>query len=93
MSFEMFVRLLQSLITMADRPENIKKALDILASLDEMCDTTDKIDRRTAYAIHVAADSFNIFVARRSEFAGIPGEFHTNKKKRQRLAMYLMPSC
>ena len=30
MSFEMFVRLLQSLITMADSPENVEKAFKIL---------------------------------------------------------------
>ena len=89
----MFVRLLQSLITMADRPENVEKALNILISLDEMCMATKKIDRRTAYAMRVAADNFKIFVARRNEFAGIPGDIDTNRKKRHRLAMYLMPAC
>ena len=93
MSFEMFVRLLQSLITMADSPENVEKAFKILDMLDDMCETTNKVDGRTAYAIHVAADSFNFFVSQRSEFAGIPGDVNTNRKKRRRLAMYLMPSC
>ena len=93
MSFEMFVRLLQSLITMADSPENVEKAFKILDMLDDMCETTNKVDGRTAYAIHVAADSFDILVAQRNEFAGIPGDVNNNKKKRHRLAMYLMPGC
>ena len=93
MSFDMFVRLLQSLITMADRPENVEKALNILVSLDALCDTTNKIDGRTAYAIHEAANSFDIFVMQRDEFAGKPGDFENNRKKMQRLAMYLRPSC
>ncbi|MDO4755059.1 MAG: hypothetical protein Q4A54_01860 [Parabacteroides sp.] len=93
MSLEMFIRLLQSLITMADTPENVERANSILISLCQMGNSSRKVDRLTAYAMHIAASSFDYLVAHRKEFAGVPGQVAINKQKRHRLRMFLSPGC
>ena len=95
MSYERFIELLQMLITMTDpqNEEQVLNAKNILKNLLELAEDSGMADAQTIRVMHEAYVEFNLFLHRKADFAGKPGDVMGNKAKRNRLAMMLRPGC
>ena len=95
MSLDGFIRLFQSLLTMAD-PENelsVEYAETILRMVFALARQSGKADPVTIRCMDSGVRCFRSIFRHREEFIGKPGEFKTNNTKRQRLKNLLYPSC
>lgn len=95
MSLDGFIRLFQSLLTMAD-PDNelsIEYAETILRMVFALARQSSKVDSVTMRCMDNGIHSFRSIFRHREEFIGKPGAFKTNNAKRQRLKDLLYPSC
>lgn len=95
MSLDTFIRLFQSLLTMAD-PDNelsVEYAETILRMVFALVRQSGKADAMTMRCMDNGVQNFRLIFRHREEFAGRPGEFKTNSAKRQRLKDLLYPSC
>ena len=95
MSAERYIELLQMLITMTDprNQEEVLHATNILKELLELAKSSGKVKGFTLHMMHQGYFEFPFLLDRKEEFAGKPGDYDTNRAKRQRLAMLLRPGC
>lgn len=95
MSYDTFLKVLQSIITMTDAnsPESIKKSKEIVEGLYQLIASSGMAD---ILVTNMAADAvrlFNEIIMFKDDFAGVPGQIRRNKAKRDRLAMMIYPHC
>ena len=95
MSLERYIQLLQQLLTMTDpaNEEEVLCAKNVLKNLLELARESRKADRVVLRSMETGYDIFSNLLRRRMDFAGEPGDVIGNQKKRQRLAMMVMPGC
>lgn len=96
MSFDQFIRFLQSLLTMVSKnntEESIKKGTEILHNLYNLALSSHTADMQTTLAIRVACGEFEYLAYNADQFAGVPGQYSQNQAKRQRLSMVVTPHC
>ena len=89
------MELLQHLITMTDPADEqeVKSAENILVNLLLLAGKSGMADRKTIVAMRLACEDYQLLLRRKGDFAGEPGDYYTNRVKRQRLAMMLRPNC
>ena len=95
MSLENFLSYLQQILTMVN-PHDAKSvalAREALTSTVALAMMSGKIDPMAHRVMVVAEDSFEYLVQNARDFAGILGEYASNKQKRRRLGMILGPHC
>lgn len=95
MSKDLFLRLLQTLITITDAGDQrlVELGKSILNNLFELVRESGKCDAYLLRLIHSAYCNFQGLVDNKDSFAGYPGNFITNDNKRKRLEMSLYPHC
>ena len=96
MSIENFLSFLQQLLTIVDPedPQSVNMVKSLLLDLKILSDHTTKPFGFSTRSLITAANSeINYLIAHSSEFAGKPGEYDANRKKRQRLQFLLTPHC
>ena len=95
MSKDLFLRLLQSLITITDPLDqrHVELVKSIINNLFDLCRETGKCDAYTLRLIHSAYCNYQGLVDNKDSFAGNPGNFINNDNKRKRLEMALYPHC
>ena len=96
MSTENFLSFLQQLLTIVDPKDQqsvnmVKRLLSDLKTLSDY--NTKSFEMFTRKMIEAANLEIDYLIAHRSEFAGKPGKYDANYKKRQRLHMLLAPNC
>lgn len=95
MSEKNFLSYLQQLLSMVDPEDKYSIALAQMA-LDatvELARGSGKANPVTLRMMIAAKGMFRRLVAHRDDYAGVPGEYETNKQKRRRLAMMFQPGC
>ena len=95
MSYDTFLKVLQSIITMTDTnsPEAVKKSENIIKEIYMLILSSGMAD---ILVTNMAADAvrlFNEIIMFKDDFAGVPGQIRRNKAKRDRLAMMIYPHC
>ena len=95
MSLNSFIAYLQQLLTMVNPKDKYSVALakSALSSTIALAKASDKIDPLTARAMMAAENEFEYLVENAKDFAGKPGKFEENEKRRRRLQLTLIPSC
>ena len=95
MNRDTFLKLLQSLITMADAddPASIACAKAILKNLNELMRSSG-MATGPVHRMAVRAEMlFEDLLQYKEDFAGKPGDVIRNKQKRERLEMTIFPHC
>ncbi len=95
MSENAFISFLQQLLTMLDRsdPASVDMARSALSSLVSLAEASGKADGVTLRTMYAARSAFPFLVEHAEDFAGAPGKFPENEKKRSRLLNMLYPGC
>ena len=95
MSLNSFLIYLQQLLTMTDstNPYSVELAKSALRETSVLAKLSNMADGFTLRTMKNALDTFDQLVMNRDQFAGVPGEFQENEKKRRRLGMVLGPRC
>ena len=95
MSLKSFLIYLQQLLTMVDstNPYSVELAKSALRETFVLAKLSEMADGFTLRSMKNALDTFDQLVRNRDQFAGVPGEFQENEKKRRRLGMVLGPRC
>ena len=95
MSLNHFFFYLQQLLTMVDPKNRYSVALaeTALRATVDMAQISEKTDYLTYRIMSVAKHQFHYLVDHCEEYAGVPGEYQENEKKRRRLRMMLQPGC
>ena len=95
MSKKNFLMFLQELLTMVDKDNHYSVALakNALTSVLAMAQVSRKVDGFTLRMMMRAEADFTRLVSYAEDFAGVPGDFQENEKKRNRLGQMLAPSC
>ncbi len=95
MSFDSFIKYLQELLTMVDpyKVASVMQAKAALAATAALALNSDKTDPVTLRTMNAAMLRFDEFAKMRDEFAGVPGDYELNQKKRKRLGLMIRPSC
>ena len=95
MSEKRFIQLLQALLTMVD-PKSETSAACVKSTLENilaLAVESGKADAKTIHIIVFSIHRINILIDHKDDFAGIPGDYHGNMAKQQRLLNMLYPSC
>ena len=95
MSENAFISFLQQLLTMLDKndPVSVDTARSALSSLVSLAETSGKADGVTLRTMYAARSAFLLLAEHAEDFAGAPGKFLENEKKRSRLLNMLYPGC
>ncbi len=95
MSLNNFLSYLQQLLSMVD-PKNrysIEMGKIALSSTITLAVESHKIDAQTHRCMITANRMFELLAENAKDFAGKPGKYEENEKRRRRLQMALTPSC
>ncbi len=95
MTFDNFLSYLQQLLTMVD-PEDrssIELAKKALSATIRLAIESGKVDSITRRFMRRVESHFDQLVANADDFAGKPGEYLENARKRSRLEMALHSHC
>ncbi len=95
MSENAFISFLQQLLTMLDKndPASVDTARSALSAVVSLAETSGKADGVTLRTMRAARNAFPFLVKHAEDFAGAPGAFLKNEKKRSRLLNMLYPGC
>ena len=95
MSLDNFLSYLQQLLTMVDsrNPYSVELAKAALRETFVLAKLSETADGFTLRTMSMALESFDHLALNRDQFAGVPGEYQENQKKRKRLGMMLVPRC
>ncbi|MBR4656825.1 MAG: hypothetical protein IKO68_09710 [Oscillospiraceae bacterium] len=95
MSENAFISFLQQLLTMLDKndPSSVDLARNALSSVVSLASASGKADGVTLRTMRAAKSAFNYLVEHAEDFAGTPGHYGENEKKRTRLRNMLYPGC
>ena len=95
MSLNSFLIYLQQLLTMVDstNPYSVELAKSALRETFVLARLSEMADGFTLRTMKNALDTFDHLVSSRDQFAGVPGEFQENERKRRRLCAMLQPGC
>lgn len=95
MSLNNFLSYLQQLLSMID-PKNkysVALAKGALSSTVSLAIASGKIDGQTERIMRAANTMFEYLAENAKDYAGKPGKFDENERRRHRLLMSLSPSC
>ena len=97
MSLKDYLKFLQNLITMLDPNDKqscecFENALRAVFQMMRMSGKADGITMEHAWEAQLP-HSVHALIRMRDEFAGVPGEYEKNKKKRERLLHVIAPHC
>ncbi len=95
MSLNNFLSYLQQLLSMVD-PKNrysVELGKIALSSTVFLARTSQKLDAQTERCMITADKMFEHLAKNAQDFAGKPGKYQENEKRRRRLLMVLSPSC
>ena len=95
MNYDTFLKVLQSVITMTDAesPESVEEGKKVIRGIYQLILSSGMADIQTKHMAEAAARHFEGLIMCKDEFAGVPGQAHRNRIKRNRLAMTLYPHC
>ena len=96
MSIDLFLRLLQTLITLVQDPkdeESVKLAEAILRCAWKLVERDGRYGRGLYILMTNAIRQFRMLLDNRDSYAGVPGANLNNQMKRRRLEMVLSPHC
>lgn len=95
MSAKRFIIFLQELLSMVSPEDDLSRtaAKNALISVVALAFASHKADAITLRIMRCAEDSFDYLVVHAEDFAGKPGDFVENEKRRRRLLQMLNPSC
>ena len=95
MSTRSFILFLQELLTMVDKdnPLSVQAARNALSSVIALARASKKADAITLRTMDRAETNFMVLVDHQEDFAGRPGSFTENEKKRRWLLHALTPGC
>lgn len=95
MSVENFLSFLQQLITMTDPDDKAAVALakSALFAVSGLARSSGKIDPMTNRIMLCAEMRLELLIRHKADFAGTPGDYAGNQRKRHRLLNMLSPGC
>lgn len=95
MSLDNFLSFVQQLITMAEPGDKVSVALakNALISVCALAQSSGKIDPLTHRVMACAEMRLGMLILHKDDFAGKPGDYLGNQKKRHRLLNVLNPGC
>ena len=95
MSIDNFISYLQQLLSMIDPKDKYSLALakSALTSTVNLAIASGRIDAQTHRAMVTAVNIFDFLAENAADFAGKPGKYLENEKRRHRLLMSISPSC
>ncbi len=95
MTLNNFLSYLQQLLSMVDpRDDNsVALAKNALSSTVSLARESGKADFETIRVMEKAVEHFKYLVENAKDYAGRPGDYHGNEKRRRRLMMSLAPMC
>lgn len=95
MSLDNFLSFLQQIITMAESDDKASVALakNALISVCALAQSSGKIEPMTRRVMACAEMRLELLILHKGDFAGKPGDYLGNQKKRHRLLNVLSPGC
>ncbi len=95
MSLNNFLSYLQQLLSMVDLKNRYSVELGkiALSSTISLAVESHKVDAQTERCMIIANRRFEFLAENAKDFAGKPGKYEENEKRRRRLLMTLYPSC
>lgn len=95
MTYESYIKFLQEVLTMVDNtdPHSIAHAKSLLQVLKGFVASSGMISPLTERIMNMSIAKFDYLAAHKHDFAGVPGDFNNNQRKRDRLAAVLQPAC
>lgn len=96
MSTDLFLRLLQTLITLVQDPkdeESVELAEAVLKYAWKLVERDGRYGRVLYTLMTNAISQFRMLLDNRDSYAGVPGANMSNEMKRRRLQMALYPHC
>ncbi len=96
MSIDLFLRLLQTLITLVQDPndeESVEMAEAVLKYAWKLVERDGRYGRGLYILMTNAIRQFRMLLDHRDSYAGVPGANLNNQMKRRRLEMALNPHC
>ena len=95
MSLNNFASYLQQILSMIDPNDPYSVALGkaALSATILLAETSHKADSLTLRAMRSADNQFQYLAENAKDFAGKPGQYEENEKRRRRLLMCITPSC
>lgn len=95
MSLDNFISYLQQILSMINPKDKYSVALgkSALSTTIALAISSEKVDPLTHRTMMRAEDQFEFLAQSAKDFAGKPGDFDGNEKRRRRLLMSITPSC
>ncbi len=95
MSLNNFISYLQQILTMVDPKDKYSIALakSALMSTIALAEASGKVDFQTQRAMRLAEMKFEQLVENAADYAGKPGKYEENERKRNRLKMSIACTC
>lgn len=95
MSLINFLSYLQQLLSMVNKEDkySVSLAYTALTATIELVHASGKADGMTYRAMERAKMEFHYLADHCDEFAGVPGEYQENQRRRNRLRLVLHPGC
>jgi len=95
MSIDNFVSYLQQILSMIDSKNKYSIALgkSALTATIAMAIASGKVDGETQRAMVRSEGIYDYLADHAKDFAGVPGKYDENAKRRRRLLMSISPSC
>ncbi len=95
MSLNNFISYLQQILSMIDPKDKYSVALgkSALNATIALALASGKVDGLTHRAMMLAEGEYKYLAENARDFAGKPGKFDENEKRRRRLLMVISPSC
>ena len=95
MSLNNFISYLQQILSMVNPKDKYSVALgkSALSATIALAMASEKIDYQTERAMMLAEHQYDQLVENAKDFAGKPGKFEENEKRRRRLLMAISPGC
>lgn len=95
MSINNFIAYLQQILSMIDSKDKYSVALGeaALNATIALAQASEKIDEETYRAMMIAQREYRYLAENAKDYAGKPGRFDENEKRRRRLLMAISPSC
>lgn len=95
MSLNNFISYLQQILSMIDPndPYSVALGKTALSATIRLAEVSEKAGPQTIRAMRIAENQFQYLAENAKDFAGKPGHYEENERRRHRLLMTVSPSC
>ena len=95
MSLNNFISYLQQILSMIDPndPYSVALGKTALSATIRLAEVSEKAGPQTIRAMRIAENQFQYLAENAKDFAGTPGRYEENERRRHRLLMTVSPSC